>query len=105
MFIIYDAENIIDANLVRDYLTQAGIEVFIQGEWLVGGIGELPADTRPHLWVKTQQEATRAQRLLQIYKRHVDQSDWQCPHCEEYLDASFEFCWRCGHILDPSDNQ
>ncbi len=43
MKIIYRAENIIDANLVKAALTDAGIQAFISGEYLTGGIGTLPA--------------------------------------------------------------
>ena len=41
--IIYRAENIIDANLVKGALEQAGIPAFVAGEYLTGGVGELPA--------------------------------------------------------------
>lgn len=40
---VYDADNLIDAYLVRHVLEEAGIPVYIRGEALVGGIGELPA--------------------------------------------------------------
>lgn len=40
---VYEADNLIDAYLVRHVLEQAGIPVHIRGEALVGGIGELPA--------------------------------------------------------------
>lgn len=39
----YDAANLIDAHLVRHALEQAGIPVFIRGEALLGGVGDLPA--------------------------------------------------------------
>jgi hypothetical protein len=41
--IVYRAENIIDANLVKAALANAGIQAFISGEYLTGGIGTLPA--------------------------------------------------------------
>ena len=43
MKIVYRAENIIDANLVKAALTDAGIPAFISGEYLTGGVGTLPA--------------------------------------------------------------
>ncbi len=43
MKIIYRAENPIDANLVKGLLAQAGIQAFVGGEYLQGGIGDLPA--------------------------------------------------------------
>ncbi|HVT31011.1 MAG TPA: DUF2007 domain-containing protein [Rhodanobacteraceae bacterium] len=43
MKIVYRAENIIDANLVKAALADAGIDAFVSGEYLTGAIGELPA--------------------------------------------------------------
>ncbi len=43
MKIIYRAENQIDANLVKDLLEQAGVKAFVGGEYLQGGVGDLPA--------------------------------------------------------------
>lgn len=43
MHIVYRAENLVDAHLVKDVLDQAGIPNFINGEYLIGGIGQLPA--------------------------------------------------------------
>lgn len=40
---IYHAESLIDAQLVKDTLEQAGIPAFVLGEYLAGGIGDLPA--------------------------------------------------------------
>lgn len=42
MRVVYDAENIIDAHLVKGLLQQADIVAFVLGEHLSGGIGELP---------------------------------------------------------------
>ena len=42
MRIIYRAENIIDANLVRNALALEGIEAYVSGEYLTGAVGELP---------------------------------------------------------------
>ena len=41
--IIYQAENILDAHLVRGALENAGIPAFVSGEFLTGAMGELPA--------------------------------------------------------------
>lgn len=39
---VYSAENLIDAQLVKDALEAAGIPAFITGSALSGAIGELP---------------------------------------------------------------
>ena len=38
----YRAANLIDAHLVKDALEQAQIPAFIAGEYLAGGVGQLP---------------------------------------------------------------
>lgn len=43
MRVVYEAEHLIDAHLVRGVLEQTGIPAFVRGEYLVGAIGELPA--------------------------------------------------------------
>lgn len=42
MQIVYRAENIIDANLVKNALAHEGIDAFVSGEYLTGAVGELP---------------------------------------------------------------
>jgi hypothetical protein len=42
MRIVYRAENIIDAHLVRNVLEGAGIPAHVGGEYLTGAMGELP---------------------------------------------------------------
>lgn len=43
MKIVYRAENIVDANLVKAALAAEGILAFVAGEYLTGALGELPA--------------------------------------------------------------
>lgn len=40
---VYHAETIVDAHLVKDALEHAGIPAFVTGEHLIGGVGQLPA--------------------------------------------------------------
>ncbi|HEX3896466.1 MAG TPA: DUF2007 domain-containing protein [Rudaea sp.] len=42
MKIVYRAENIIDANLVKNALEHDNIPAFVSGQYLTGAIGELP---------------------------------------------------------------
>lgn len=43
MRVVYEAKDLIDAQLTRGALLDAGIPAFVLGEHLVGGLGELPA--------------------------------------------------------------
>ena len=42
MRVVYEAENVIDAHLVKGLLENEEIPAFVRGEYLVGAIGELP---------------------------------------------------------------
>lgn len=42
MRVVYQAENIVDAHLVKNALDHAGIRAFVAGEYLTGALGELP---------------------------------------------------------------
>lgn len=42
MKVVYEAANLIDAHLVRHALEAEEIPVFLKGESLLGGMGELP---------------------------------------------------------------
>lgn len=43
MHTVYRAENLFDAHLIKDALEAEGIPAFIAGEYLTGGVGQLPA--------------------------------------------------------------
>ena len=42
MKVVYEAANLIDAHLVKHAIEAAEIPVFLRGEALIGGMGELP---------------------------------------------------------------
>lgn len=42
MRVVYEAENILDAHLVKGLLENEGIPAFVRGEYLAGGVGDLP---------------------------------------------------------------
>lgn len=42
MQVVYQAEHLIDAHLLRGRLQSEGIEAHVRGEWLSGAFGELP---------------------------------------------------------------
>jgi len=54
---VFDASNNIEAHLVMHQLQQAGIDARIQGEYLQGGIGELPAAGNVRVMVDPKDEA------------------------------------------------
>ena len=51
MHTVYRATNLFDAHLVKDALEHAQIPAFIAGEYLIGGVGQLPALDYLAVWV------------------------------------------------------
>lgn len=62
MIIVYSAANIADAHLIRQMLEAEGIPAFIQGEYLQGAVGELPANTE--IFVRVADENAAAARAI-----------------------------------------
>lgn len=63
---IYEPENLLEAELLRAMLASEGIDAFVAGRDLVGGIGELPAMGLLNLTVADTQ-AERARLLISQY--------------------------------------
>lgn len=95
---VYTAENVFDAQLVRDRLLQDGIAATVHGMMLTGALGELPADTRPTVWIEDETLYERARQLIARFEREsVGAGEpWTCDRCGEPNEPAFELCWSCG---------
>lgn len=58
--------DLLEANLLRDLLASEGIDAYLQGEHLIGAIGELPAGGLLALLVEDD-DAERARTLIAEY--------------------------------------
>jgi len=95
---VYTAENVFDAHLLRDRLVQNGIAAAVHGTMLAGAIGELPADTRPTVWIEDDELYERARQLVARFEQPAPEgASWDCPACGEHNGPGFEVCWNCGH--------
>jgi len=66
MLVIYSANDITEAGLIRGLLESNGIRVQITGEYLTGAVGELPAWN--YIYVKIEEaDLEKAEHLLQEY--------------------------------------
>ncbi|GGZ67077.1 hypothetical protein GCM10008101_21560 [Lysobacter xinjiangensis] len=78
---VYDAANLIDAHLVRHALEDAGIPVFIRGEALAGGMGELPIHGMMQVCVPEAAwpEADAIVKALDLGtpREPLDEDDWE----------------------------
>ena len=78
---VYQAENIIDAQLVKDALDSAGIPAFITGAALTGAMGELPVMGLVEIQVPDSAFAEAQTIVIEI-----DQWLSQKPAADEALD-------------------
>lgn len=62
MQIAYRAANLSDAHLLRQLMEAEGIPAFVQGEFLQGAVGELPANTE--VFVRVPDEHVEAARAV-----------------------------------------
>lgn len=94
-FIVANAKNILEAH---------GFTLFINNEHAAGVVGELSAfDAWLELWVVNDADYDRACEVLKRALSDRNASSWQCEHCHEENDASFELCWHCG-AASPADS-
>ncbi len=73
MLTVYQAENIIDAHLVKNALESEGIPAYVSGEYLIGAIGELPVTGFIAVMV-AQRDLTQASGIA----RRIDDELRQC---------------------------
>lgn len=99
---VYIAADPINAEIVKDFLDGHGIEAEVHGCYLWGGMGQLPADVYPTVWVSDASDHDEARRLIERFEAGDTRRGrpWQCPQCRERLDAQFDACWRCGTVRE-----
>jgi hypothetical protein len=101
---VYQAENIIDAQLICDRLIDGGIEAEVHGEFLSGAVGELPADTTIGVWIRHHRDRQRALELTRNFEAERRQTlpCYECGNCGERVEGNYSLCWNCGGQLgDP----
>jgi hypothetical protein len=69
---VFDALSNIEAHLVLHQLQQAGLEAYIQGEHLQGGMGDLPAIGNVRIMVNDADEVDARQVIADWNDAEVD---------------------------------
>lgn len=100
---VYLAADPVNAEIAKDYLGSYGIAAHVRSQYLWGGMGQLPADVYPSVWVEDGHDYARACDLIRRFESGaVDGRPWDCPNCGERLAGPFDACWNCG-TLRPDD--
>ncbi len=124
--VVYTADTLLEAQLVRGLLEQNKIEATIQGEalWAARGVLPFTLETAPTVWVRKEdyEEARSVIKTDFAVARHRNQclkcgydlrgspgplcpecgrsfsrpQGWVCPDCGENLEGQFTDCWNCA---------
>src|SRR3954467_7012466 len=96
---IYSARDEVDAEMVKNALSDAEIESVVQAGALSAVLGAIPVTegTLPSVWVRDE-DADRAAKVLAefLHPANVRADPWKCPKCGEMIDPQFTACWNCG---------
>lgn len=88
-----------EAQLLKDYLASHHIQTVIQGEYLSGAAGELPALQFPVLWVLEDEDLERGKELIGYFFQNDKAAiPWVCPACGEHNEGQFHICWNCAKM-------
>ena len=96
---VFVSQNLIEVEMRKDRLEQAGIRCMIKNQRLSGLAGEIPfAEIFPELWVIQDEDAYRARQVLEeeLISQPPNPDAWVCPGCGEQHESQFSECWKCG---------
>lgn len=98
MFPVYLASDLVDAELVKHELLNAGLSAVVRNQHLQGALGELPANLNPEVCVLREEDEEPARELIVALEEKRKASageDVSCPKCGEPNPYNFEICWSC----------
>ncbi len=93
-----------EAYLIKNALSDAGIEARVIETPLLNAVGELPASAiAPRIWVCAK-DIERARKVVAELRSHLQSTTlaepWTCSRCGEQNEATFEICWNCQRDRD-----
>ncbi|MDH5667451.1 MAG: DUF2007 domain-containing protein [Nitrospira sp.] len=96
---VFVSQHLVEAEMRKEQLEQAGIRCMIKNQRASGLAGEIPfAEVFPEIWVLDDQDYDRARQVIEDVTTTVRSSHghWTCPQCSERHENQFGACWKCG---------
>ena len=86
------------AHLVRNALSQRGIDAVLRGERYGAALGEVPPIAAwSEVWVGDPARLDEAVAVVAETVAPAPSGDaWTCAACGEMSEGQFGACWRCG---------
>lgn len=104
MFPVYQAKDLIEAELLLQRLRDRSIPCALKNGMLLGMLGELPLSVRPTVCVLEERDQSAALlciREMEAALRAPELPDLICPSCGDTSPGNFEECWKCRTELNP----
>lgn len=101
---VFVSQSLVEVEMRKECLEQAGIRCMIKNQRSSSLAGEIPfTEVFPELWVQDG-DYDRARRLLEegLVLLPSNQDSWTCPRCGERHESQFSTCWKCGQERPPS---
>lgn len=98
----YSTGDLIEAQLLKDLLKEAGIPTEIFNQNARGGMGEIPfTHAYPELWLLQEHDEGRAREIINEYENSPMPSGVTvCGKCHEENPRNFASCWQCSGLLN-----
>ena len=96
---LFVSQNLLEVEMRKERLEEAGIPCTIKNQRSSGLAGEIPfTEVFPELWVIQDEDADRARQLLEegLVSLPSNQDTWMCAGCGERHESQFGTCWNCG---------
>ncbi|MFV1920985.1 MAG: DUF2007 domain-containing protein [Methylotenera sp.] len=89
MITIYHAANSLDAYMIKGLLEQYGIQAYVQGEYLQGGIGELPTFGLVSVTIDDEHQLEAKKIIMKWESATIIEEETITNHVGGELNASF----------------
>lgn len=97
MIKVYTADNVLNVGLMRNLLSQNGIESELRNHHASSLLGEVAyTSTWPELWVRDDFSDKAKIIIDDALKPNDNKEDWHCSSCREVSPSNFDVCWSCG---------
>jgi hypothetical protein len=102
---IFVSQNLIEVEMRKEHLEQAGIRCLVKNQRSSGLAGEIPfTEVYPELWVVQDEDYDLARQVLEesLVLLLSNQDNWTCLGCGERHESQFATCWNCGQEKSSS---
>ena len=102
MIRLYQAQDLPQAQLLIDLLSQNGIAAKMQNCNAAAALGDIPfTHAYPEIWLVNESDFTQSRQLIAEFEKPLSDEKWYCQNCNEASPISFETCWNCQQERVP----